>query len=46
MTDEWRRENLLVDGFNGSCKNIYDSYLKVGHESTSVIIFGQRQKGT
>ena len=37
---------MLIDGFNVACKNIDASYLKVGGESMSVILFGQQKKGT
>ena len=36
---------LLIDGFNEACKNISDSYLKVGDDSMSEIIFRTTAKG-
>ena len=36
---------MLIDGFNVACKNISASYLKVGDESMSVILFWTIEKG-
>ena len=36
---------MLINGFNEACKNISDSYLKVGDESTSAIRFRTTAKG-
>ena len=42
---QWRREKLLIDGFNATCNNVAASSLKVGDESMSTIIFGAMAKG-
>ena len=44
-TDEWCREELLINGFNIACKNIAASFLKVGDESMSEIRFRAIAKG-
>ena len=43
--DEWWREIFLIDDFNAACKNIADSFLKVGDESMSAIRFRKTTKG-
>ena len=44
-TDEWWREHFLIDGFNESCKNIVDSYLKVVDDYMHAIRFCTTAKG-
>ena len=36
---------MLIDGFNDACKNIADSYLRVGGESMIMIRFWTTAKG-
>ena len=36
---------MLIDGFNEACKNISASYLKVGDDSMSTIIFWKTARG-
>ena len=43
--DEWRRENLLVNGFKEACNKISTSYLKVGDDSMSAIHVCTTAKG-
>ena len=38
-------ERFLIYGLNGAYKNIASSYMKVGDESTSAIIFRTTAKG-
>ena len=44
-TYEWWRAKLLFDGFNTACKNFSASFLKVGDDSMSVILFRTTAKG-
>ena len=44
-TYEWWREFFFINGFNAACKNISTSFLKVGDESTSAILFWMTAKG-
>ena len=44
-TYEWWSPKLLIYGFNGVCKNIAVSYLKVGGESMSAICSQTTAKG-
>ena len=36
---EWWRAKLLIDGFNAACNIIYASFMKVGDDSMSAILF-------
>ena len=37
--DNWWKASLLIDGFNKACSDIASSFLKVGDESMSAILF-------
>ena len=43
--DKWRRARLLIYGFNEAFSNTAASYLKVGDESMSAILFSTMSKG-